>query len=245
MSHILAAARRTLFRKHSKQLRAKRIVPAVLYGKKREALSLEVPLNIFTKIWHEVGESTVIDVAIDGGETVKVIIQDVQLDPLTNVVRHIDLHQIDMHEEIETDIPLNFTGESLAVKNLGGVLVRTIDHLEVKALPGDLVHDIPVPLEALETFDDMIRVKDLTVPPKITVMTDPEEVVAKVAAPRSEAELKALEAEVSENVEAVEAVEKKEKEEEGEAEEGTTAPAEKESAEKKPEKKTEKKPEKK
>lgn len=228
MQYTLAATPRTLFRKHSKQLRAQRKVPAVVYGKNRQPLSVELSLSEFTKIWHAVGESTVIDVAIKDGETIKVIIQEVQLDPLTNVVQHADLHQIDMHEEIETDIPLNFIGESLAVKNLGGVLVRTIDHLEVKALPGDLVHDIPVNLEALATFEDLIRVKDLQVPEKITVLTDPEEVVAKVAEPRSEAELKALEEEVTENVEAVEKVEKKE----AESEEGTEGDAEAKPADK-------------
>lgn len=221
MDYTLAATPRTLFRKHSKQLRAQRKIPAVIYGKNKQSQSVELMLNEFTKVWHAVGESTVVDVAIQGGETIKAIIQEVQLDPLTNVVQHADLHQIDMKVAIETDIPLKFVGESLAVKNLGGVLVRTIDHLEVKALPGDLVHDIEVNLVALATFEDLIRVKDLTIPEKITVLTDADEVVAKVAEPRSEAELKALEEEVTENVEAVESVEKEKKSDEEEA-----APAE-------------------
>lgn len=208
-THTLVASRRTLFGKGTKKLRTAKKIPAVVYGKGAATVAIELPLAGFTRLWQTVGESTIVTIELKGGEVIPTIIQDVQLDPLTGAVIHADLHRVNMNEPIETEITLTLTGEAPAAKNLGGVLVRTIDHLRVKALPGDLVHDIAVPIDQLANFEDMIRVKDLVVPPKLTVLADPDEVVVKVSAPRSEAELKALEEAVTEDVAGVEKVEEK------------------------------------
>jgi len=114
-------------------------------------------------------------------------------------------------------VPVEFVGESPAVKNEGGVLVKSHDKLEVRCLPQDLIHSIKVDISNLKNIDDVIRVKDIKISDKIEILSDPEEVIVNVAPPRSEKEIEELEEKVEENVEEVESVkEEKEKEEAGE-----------------------------
>ncbi|MFH0951870.1 MAG: 50S ribosomal protein L25 [Patescibacteria group bacterium] len=216
---VLTALSRSIFGKDNKNLRREKKIPAVIYGKETKSAPVTLSVPEFTNIWKRVGESGLIDLKIDNQEKVKVIIQEVQTNPLTGVVRHADLYKVNMKEPIETDIPLSFIGESPAVKELGGVLLTALEHLRVKALPGDLVHDISVSLDTLKTFEDIIRVRDVSVPEAITILNDGGDVLAKVSPPRSEEELKALDEEVTEDVESVEAVEKKVKEEDEEEDE--------------------------
>ncbi|TAK94850.1 50S ribosomal protein L25 [Patescibacteria group bacterium] len=173
-------------------------IPAVIYGNKIESISLDVSALDFKKVFTKAGESTVITVDVDGGKSVNAIIQDVQLDPLSGAVSHIDFFQVRMDEKIEATIPLEFVGESKAIKEMGGVLVKSIDEIEVSCLPADLPHAIEVNLAAINNFDDHIKVKDLAISDKVKVLTDIETVVALVEAPRTEEDL----AELNEKVEA-------------------------------------------
>ena len=111
-----------------------------------------------------------------------------------------------MKEEIETEVELEYVGESLAVKALGGILVKSLDSLEVKCLPADLPSSILVDISALKTFDDHICVKDLKIPAGVEVGIEPDTVVALVAPPRSENELSELEQKVEGDVNKVEGV---------------------------------------
>ncbi|MFC1662901.1 50S ribosomal protein L25 [Patescibacteria group bacterium] len=233
--YALVATRRSIFGKNNKSLRRENKLPAVIYGKGFDNTAIELPLNEFTKVWQKVGESTIIQLKVDKQEDIKVIIQEVQTDPLSGQVVHVDLHKINMNEAIEADVPLEFVDESPAIKEMGGVLVRNLDHIRIKTLPGNLVHDIPVSLSVIKTFEDIIRVKDLEIPEKITVLNELGDVVAKVSPPRTEEELKALDEEVKEDVEGVEKVEGEE--EEAEDKEGETEEEDKKSDE--PDKKEE------
>ena len=150
----------------------------------------------------------------------KVIIQDIQRHPLSNAIIHADLHQVKMTEKLRAEIMLHFVGESVAVKELGGVLVKNLDHIKVETLPADLVSEIAVEISSLKTFDDVIHVKDLAVPKGITVLDKEDEVVVLVTPPRSEEELAALEKETVDEKAAVESIEGV-KEEPKEAAEGT------------------------
>jgi large subunit ribosomal protein L25 len=118
-----------------------------------------------------------------------------------------------MDKKIIAKIHIKFTGESLAVNVEGVVLVMSLDKLEIKCLPADLIHDLEVDLSGLKRVDDLIRVKDLKVSDKIEILSDPEEVVVSVMPPRSEKEMEKLEGEVEEGVEGVESAVEKEKEE--------------------------------
>jgi large subunit ribosomal protein L25 len=211
--HITAEIRQD---EKSDALRAEGRIPAVVYGLNKEPLSIIVLRNDFDKAFEQAGESTVIKVDVNGAEET-VLIQDYQIDPITDFTTHADFLRVDMNKPVETAISLEFIGESAAVKTLGGTLVQQIDEIEVKALPSALVRSIEVDISALATFDDAIHVSDLTIPEGIEVKSDAETVVALVQEPRSQEEMDALDEDVEMDVDAVEvSTEKKEEEDESE-----------------------------
>ena len=97
-----------------------------------------------------------------------------------------------MDKEIRTKVPIEFIGESLAVKNEGGILVKVMQEIEVEALPQDLPHGLKADLSGLSAFKARILVKDISLPKGVKVISDPEETVVLVEAPRSEEELAAI-----------------------------------------------------
>jgi large subunit ribosomal protein L25 len=212
----LKAKKRDTFGKKTKKGRKSGLIPAVVYGRGIESVSLWVNMLDFRRLLKKSGESTMIGLEIDGKNGRNVIIYEIQRDPVTDSIIHIDFFQVRMDEEIETEVELEFIGESLAVRDLGGVLVRNMDEIEVKCLPGDLPSRINVDISVLNTFEDRICVKDLKIPAKVKIELEPETVVALVSAPRSEEELGKLDEKVEADVTKVEGVVKAEAPAEGE-----------------------------
>ncbi len=181
-----------------KALRDEKAVPAVVYGHNVENQTLSVPAAEFLKVYDEAGYSTLVNLALENGSPVKVLIQDAQFHPVTDAPLHVDFFAVNLKESVDTEIPLEFTGESPAVKDLEGNLVANKNEIQVRALPTALVSELTVDISSLKTFDDVIRVKDLVIPEGIEVLDDPEDVVALVNEPRSEEELAELEADTLE-----------------------------------------------
>ena len=214
---ILAQSRDT---KKINELRRSGYVPGVIYGPQGKSKALKTNKKDFDKIFKEAGESVLVDLKINNKEIGRVLINDYQVDPVSGNITHFDLYRVRMDKEIVTNIPIKFIGESPAVKNSDGVLVKNHDTLEIKCLPGDLIHDIEIDLSVLENIDDMVRTKELKISDKIEVLADGEEVIISVIPPRTEKEMEDLEEKVEENIEKVEgAEEKKEGDEEEEGEE--------------------------
>jgi large subunit ribosomal protein L25 len=184
-----------------KKLRKVGTLPAVLYGNKVQNTPLSVSASEFDKIFKKAGESTLVELTTEDGKKHHVLIHDVQHHFLTSRPMHVDFLEVSMTEKLKANVALEFVGESDAVKMHGGVLVKLIDEIEVECLPSDLPHNLEIDLTGLKTLDDEIHVKDIKVPAKVTVLTEADELVVKVQAPRDvEAEL--AEAPV-ENIEAV------------------------------------------
>ncbi len=169
-----------------KSLRKKDIIPAVLYGHKIKPQLLQVDFLNFKKVYDTEGESTLIDLKIEDKKPVKVLIHDIKRDYLSNRFSHIDFYQIKEGEMVMVEVALEFTGESKAVKELGGILVKSLDKIKIKCLPKDLIHSIKVDISKLKTFNDSIRVKDLEIAGEIKVLEKEDETVVSVAAPREE-----------------------------------------------------------
>ncbi len=184
----LKAKIRKLKGKKVRRLREKGILPAVVYGHNIPSKMIKVSYNDFQKVLEKTGESTLIDLKIDQEKPVSVLIQDVQLDPVKDKIIHVDFYQVKKGEKIETEIELNFVGESKAVKELNGTLVKVMDKIPVRCLPKDLIQELDVDISSLNTFDDVIRVADLSFPPGIEVLVDSEETVASVSPPEKEEE---------------------------------------------------------
>ena len=185
-----------------KTLRKKGIIPAVVYGLKAKSIPLEIDYSEFEKIFKEAGESTVIKLKT-GKEFKNVLIYDVSRDPMSEKFIHVDFYEVRMDKPITAEVPLVFEGEAPAVKNLEGVLVKNITEIEVEALPANLPHEIKVDISSLNTFEDLIHVKDLKIPDGVKVLVNSDEIVALVSPPRSEEELKSLEEKVEEKIEEV------------------------------------------
>ena len=195
----LKAEVRELVGKKAKQLRKLDKIPAVMYGNKIAAQNLTVSYIDFKRVFAKTGESALIELEV-AGKKHNVLVHDTQLEPMSGKVTHIDFFQVNMKEEVETEIPLEFVGESAAVKAHGGVLIKNMDEISVKCLPADLPEKYEIDISKLETFDDVISVKDLKISDKVEIMLDPETVIALVAAPRTEAEMESLEQKVEEDV---------------------------------------------
>ncbi|MEA3344205.1 MAG: 50S ribosomal protein L25 [Patescibacteria group bacterium] len=167
----------------AKELRKEEILPSVLYGSKIETQSIQVDLKEFKNVFKEAGKSSLISLRIDKEEK-PVLIHKIEKDPLSGELIHIDFYQPVLTEEIEATVSLVFEGESFAVKDLGGTLVKEIQELTVKALPQNLPHEIKVNVDTLETFNDEILVKDIKLPENVEIKKDLDSIIAVVVPPK-------------------------------------------------------------
>ncbi|QQG45375.1 MAG: 50S ribosomal protein L25/general stress protein Ctc [Candidatus Sungiibacteriota bacterium] len=188
----LKAQPRTELGKKVKALRRAGFLPAVVYGEKVKSQPIAVPYKDFEKVYREAGESTLIKLDVDG-KSHNVLIHDIKNDPLKGIPLHADFYAVRMDKEIRTKVSIEFFGESPAVKNEGGILVRVMQELEVEALPQDLPRELRIDLSGLAAFGSKLFVKDIPTPKGVKILAEPDEVVVLIEAPRSEEELAALE----------------------------------------------------
>lgn len=196
------------------------MVPAVMYGRGYDAVSLEVPQKDLDKALKEAGESTLVYLNVDG-QAHPTIIHDVSRDHVDDHVIHADFYKVRLDEKIKSMIPVQFKGESPAVKNEGGIFIRNMNEIEVEALPQNLPHEIEINISKLEKFGDHITVGDIKID-DVKILADPEQIIALVKEPLSEEEIqKSLTGETGDVSEVKIGVEK---EKEEAAEEGEEKP---------------------
>jgi len=186
-------------------------IPGVIYGHAFETKNVWVDQTLFNRAFDKAGTSSIVTIQVGDEKPFGTLIHDFQAHPISNEIMHVDFFHVRMDEKVETHIPLVTVGESAAIKTLGGVL-NHLETLTVKALPGDLVHEIAVDISAIETFDDRIMISDLGISENIDVMTDLDTPVATVSAPRIQQEEEVVE--VADGEEASEGGESAEKAEE-------------------------------
>lgn len=209
----LHAETREAGKTNAKHLRKAGRVPAVYYGRKEEATPITITQSEFLRVWHEAGESTVIDLATPE-RTISALIHDIELHPVTGYPVHIDFYTIEKGKSVQVTVPLEFEGEAPAVKELGGILVKVLHDIDVEAMPDKLPHAISVDITQLTDMDSVIHVKDIAMPEGVTPVTDPEEVVASMSEAQEEAEEPAEEV----DMDSIEVEQKGKQEEEGEEE---------------------------
>lgn len=203
MSFSLQVKPRTELGKRAENLRQVGKIPGIVYGPgvTPQPVALEAPE--FKKVYRQAGKSSLIDIQINAAEPVKVLIQEVQVHPLTLEPTHVDLRQINMKEKLTVAVPLEFVGEAPAVKELLGTLVRVHDTLTVRCLPGALPSKIQVDLSKLQTFNDVVSVADLILPAEVEAVQGVRDVIASVTPPLTEEQLKKMEEESQVGVSAV------------------------------------------
>lgn len=185
---------------------------AVVYGPKQESTPIEVSSHDFIKVLRDAGESTVIELS-GLGSPMQVLIHEVDRDPVTNIPRHADFYAIEKGAKVEVAVPLEFIGESPAVK-AGANLVKVMHELEVEASPADLPHSISIDISVLAAVGDQIHVSDIVPPKGVVIKAEAEEVIALA----QEVAVEAEEPVAAVDMAAIEVEEKGKKEEEAPAE---------------------------
>jgi large subunit ribosomal protein L25 len=184
-------------------LRRDGIVPCVLYGNDTENIPIQCPLKELSTTYGLAGESTIVELDI-GGKTVPVLFQHLDIDSVSNHILHADFFAVNMKKEIEAKIPVRFDGEAPVVKEFGGVLVTSMDHVTVRCLPTNLPHDLPVSVEKIAEFTDQLLVSDISVPSGVSIVESPETVIMTAQEPRKEEEVVPVVAEEGAEGESVE-----------------------------------------
>lgn len=172
----------------ARELRAKGLMPGEVYGHGFENVHIAVPAKEFTRIFKEAGETTVITLEV-GADTIPTLIYEVAHDPLSGAVAHADFYRVRMDEKITAGVPVEFIGQSPAVKG-GGVLIKAVQEVAVEALPGDMPRSFAADISRLTEIGQSLYVKDLpladSVKKGVLVKLAPDTVVATVIAPRAE-----------------------------------------------------------
>jgi large subunit ribosomal protein L25 len=184
----LTAEHREITGKAVKRLRAEGRLPAVVYGHGVESASVSVDTHAFEQLRRSTGPNALVDLSVDGKKPSPVLIHDVQIHPVNRRPLHVDLFLVRMTEELIVDVPLVAVGESTAVTQLNGTLLHPTETVKVKALPDRLPQSIEFSVESLVDFDASIYVRELEIPAEVTLLTDGDEIVARVQAPRIEVE---------------------------------------------------------
>lgn len=162
-------------------------VPAVFYGRKTDSTPIYVSYSDFIKLWREVGESGMFQLK-DGGDEHNALIHEVQIHPVSGEPVHVDFYVVEKGQKVTVDIPIEFTGVSPAVEDLGASFVKVLHEIEVEAEPHKLPHDITVDISSLKEFHDQITIADLTPPEGVVFTEEMDEVVCLVQEPREEEE---------------------------------------------------------
>lgn len=182
----LQVAPRNVLRKHVKRLRREGIIPANIYGRHQPSQALQVDSHTFERFLAGHHMTRVVNLRVDSnGGTLNALVRHISRSPRTGKIMHVDFLRVSMNEPITVRVPVRLTGEAPAVKVEGGVLLHLLDTVEVEALPADLPEALELDISKLIELDDSLHVRDLSVPAKVTLLSEPEESVAKVIAPRA------------------------------------------------------------
>jgi large subunit ribosomal protein L25 len=216
---LTAQRREATGRSAIRKLKARGIVPAIVYGGKDKPQPLQVSRrDISLMLSHASGENILVELEIAGEKGSRMaLIQEIQHSPVGGDVLHVDFHAVSMDEKIEADVPLEPVGVANGVKNFGGLLEQSLRILEVECLPRDLPDKITVDVSGLN-IGDSIHVRDIQLPAGVAAKTQPDLTAFSVVAAVVEEEPVAEVAEAAAGPEVI-----KEKKEEGEA--AAAAPA--------------------
>jgi large subunit ribosomal protein L25 len=174
---------------NARRLRRDGVLPGIVYYRDTRTRMIALDQHTFEQMLrHRTSENMMVQLVVDGAKPETMLLKDVQHDPMTRHVLHVDFSEVSLTETMRVRIPIELTGESKGV-TAGGVLEHVLREIEVECLPGDLVERFDVDVTALR-IGEHLTVADMTVPGTFTVVTEPDVVVAAVAAPRTEDEEK-------------------------------------------------------
>jgi large subunit ribosomal protein L25 len=187
-TYKLKANKRKVTGRKVKALRKKGLVPANVFGKGVKSLAIEIENAEFEKLFKEAGETSIIDLLV-GKQKKPVLVHEMQTDPVTDDLLHVDFHQVNLKEKVSAAVPIELINEAPAEKQGLGTTVQYLDEIEVEALPTELPDKFEVDLSTLTEVNSSILVKDLNFDKsKISLAIDEDEMVVKVEPLRKEEE---------------------------------------------------------
>jgi large subunit ribosomal protein L25 len=178
--YALQAEKRSVLGKAVKKLRREGKLPANVYGKGLESTAIQVDAKTFQDIFKEAGETGLIDLTVDG-QTLPVLVKNLQMHYPLKTPLHVDFYQVNLKEKVKTMVPIEVVGEAKAVTEKIGTLLQPLSEIEVEALPAELPEKVEVNVEPLAAIDEQILVSDLKIPGDVTILTDPGQVIVKIA----------------------------------------------------------------
>lgn len=199
----LNASKREITGKASRRLRREGRLPAVLYGQRAAATSLELDTHEFERVYARSGRTQLIDLVVGSGRPHKVLVKEVQVSPRRNTLLHVDLHQVSLRERLQVDVPVMVTGEAEPVRAGEADVLQVLHSLRVECVPTRIPEAIEVDVSGLAEVDAAVRVSDVQLPEGVTAVADPDDVVVKLAGRRVVAE-EAVEEEAEPEAEAAE-----------------------------------------
>jgi large subunit ribosomal protein L25 len=179
----LEVEKRELLGKKSRFLRRRGITPLHVYGHGVTSMPLQGPTNVVERVLEQAGTASLINLKVGKEKRPRsVVVQEVQRDPLTRKLLHVDLHQVKMREKMRTEVPVEVVGEAPALESENAELAQELTHLTVECLPAKMPHSIEVDVGTLTEVDEAIRVKDIRLDRGVAALNDPELVIVRVVA---------------------------------------------------------------
>jgi large subunit ribosomal protein L25 len=203
----LSVAPRSVLGKRVRALRRGGLTPANVYGHGVESRALQIETVTLVRTLRALERNAILSLCIEGEKAPRaVMVRDIQRNPVSDRILHVDFYQVSLTEKMRADVPLLLTGKAPAVDDFGGILLQSLESISVEALPTDMPSHVEVDISVLSELDSSLHVKDLVLDPKLHVMTDLDVVIARVASPRTGVEAAIAEEEAAAAAEREEAV---------------------------------------
>jgi large subunit ribosomal protein L25 len=179
----LRVATREVLGKKVRFLRREGIVPLHLFGHGVESLALQCDSAQIRHVLAQAGQARLISVKIDKARKPRnIFVREIQRNPVTGELLHVDLYQVRMEEQLKVDVPIVLVGEAPALKTKGSILVQELYSLTVEALPDKIPARVEVDISSLAEVEKAIHVKDILLGDGIKIINDPEQMVLKITA---------------------------------------------------------------
>ncbi len=181
-TELLATTRETLGKK-VRFLRRQGITPVHLFGHNVESIALQCDTAQLKRVLAQTGRARLIDLKIDEAKKPRnVVIREVQREPSTRELLHVDFYQVSMAERIRVEVPIVSIGEAPALKLKESFLLQELDSLSVECLPGEIPDRVELDLTSLAEVGQAIHVKDIILDKEGTILNNPEQLVVKINA---------------------------------------------------------------
>ncbi len=182
----LEIAPREVLGKATKKLRREGIIPANITGHNEPPQAVQIDAVLFDKLRRAHHSTSLLTLKMPDATTQTALIRHVEHAPKSGKIIHVDFSRVSLTERITAKVPLNFVGESIAVKNEGGVLLHLVEAIEVEYQASNIVDSVDVDISTITEIDGAIHAGEVKLPQGFTLITDPAEPIAKVASTRAE-----------------------------------------------------------